>query len=342
MTKRGIWFFSRHADCIQLLVFVVPKLASMPNFDLVYINLDSATDRKIAFEKSFGSAGFSSRWTLHRLAAVNSQSDLVKNQIGQLSGAYKGNYFSHISCVGHFAATANHLYVSEDDQRFSPETGRILEQIIDQLPPDSWDLLFPEITLLSAASYPAFYKMATSEKGKDKVRLLSLNEFPYAYVGSSGYVVNARSKRKYLQELAPPQQMDNPFDICLRATLKLGRLRGLLTFPFLTCPSPHAHESTAPYGAAANADSSEEMKRVWQYQLDMLWLMKSFVWIGADGNDGDANAQVEFAELFQLQDKDRRFFRMLSQMMVLQRNIDYGDSDIFRFVPSEVAVTRSV
>ncbi len=302
----------------------------MPDFDFVYINLDSATGRRQALERSFAEAGFSPRWKFTRLSAVDIHSPLVKDKPGAQSGPYKGNYFSHLSCVGHYIDSPNHLYVSEDDQLFCNKTGPLAEAVIDALPEDGWDVVFPELTLLSAAHYPLFYKMATAVAAQGQVRLLDLAPFPFPYVGSSAYIVNARSKRRFFQALAPTERMDHPYDICLRASILSGALRGYLCFPFLTSPSEYAHESQAPYGHADRADVSLDEKRIWQYQLDMLWLFKRFVWVGAT-DENVAAAFRNFHGLMSMSERDQRFIELFGQMFSLQRNIDYNDHQMLTF-----------
>lgn len=219
----------------------------MAKFELFYINLDSAPERRETLEASYAKAGFSDNWTLNRFAAFGKDSPEVLSNAGKQSGPYKGNYISHYECVMRQSNNDAHIMVCEDDCDFAPGCGDYIEQLVDKLPPDKWDILLTEVTLLSGYELPVFLKLKELQC-QNQLRLINLQNFDYAFTGSTSYIVNKASRHKFAEVFADQRAViDFPFDICLRACLYHKQLLGLLIFPFITAPSRHADLSQAPY-----------------------------------------------------------------------------------------------
>jgi hypothetical protein len=308
----------------------------MTNFDLFYINLDQATGRRELIEKSFADSRFSDRWTLNRFPAVSAESEKVRNAPGKLSGAYKGNFFSHVDCVRQSVGRDTHLFMAEDDLQFCPETGPLLEQVVDSVPEDSWDIIHCEITLMSARDFPMLFKLDRAKDTRNKLKLIDLVNFPYAYSGSGAYVVNRRSKHKFLQFMDGTVanyngNIDHPFDICLRGSLKFGALTGFLTFPFLTAPSIHADQTQAPWGAF---DASiEHVKKI---HLELINAFRRLVWVGYKPTDVLPEMLLKHGhEILLLSERDKLFQKIMPWMLYLQYNAPYTDFDQLKFRPEQ-------
>ena len=242
----------------------------MVNIDIHYINLDRATDRRAKVEESFAASKFSGRWSLNRFPAVDATAPEVVAARGSMNGAYKGNFLSHAGCLRQSLNVDTHLFVAEDDIQFCDKTGPLLEKIIDLLPEDGWDIIQPEISLMSAVEFPRFYKLRRASAHRNRVRLIDLGDFPYAYAGSGSYIVNRRSKAKFMENVDGTivqfdGKYDMPFDLCLRGLLKFLNLSGYLTVPFLTAPSIHADETSAPYG-----QEDPNLERIKKLHLELI------------------------------------------------------------------------
>lgn len=314
----------------------------MIGIDIHFINMDAAPERRFMVEQSFAASAFSSRWMLHRFAAVDAASSLVQQTPGKLSGPYKGNFLSHLNCVRQSLRSDKHLFMLEDDTQFCKHTGPLLERVIDSLPEDSWDVIHPEISLLSATDYPRFYKIRQALDHKDKVKLIDLEEFPHPYTGSGSYIVNRRSKIKLIQliEYSVNQaqgRLDTPYDLYLRAFLKSKCLNGLLTVPFLTAPSIHADMTQAPWGSE---DPSQEHAK--QLHLQLSNGFRRLVWIGFDAAQVlPPILQTHGEQIFLLTDQDKLFQKIVSWMMFMQYQSPYKDYETLRFLPQEINLGSS-
>jgi hypothetical protein len=308
----------------------------MTDFDLFYINLDQATGRRELIEKSFADSRFSNRWTFNRFSAVSAESEKVRNATGKLSGAYKGNFFSHVDCVRQSLGSERHLFMAEDDLEFCPDTGPVLEKIVDSVPEDSWDIIHCEITLMSARDFPMLYKMDRADNLRTKIKLIDLNSFPYPYSGSGAYVVNRRSKHTFLSVMDDAVRscgghLDHPFDIYLRGSLKFKALRGFLVFPFLTAPSLYADQTQAPWG---NFDPTvEHVKKV---HLELSNAFRRLVWLGYSADKVLPEMLAKHGhEILLLSERDKLFQKIMPWFLYLQYNAPYEDYNQLKFLPQQ-------
>ena len=307
--------------------------------DIHYINLDRSDDRRAKVEESFAASRFSDRWTLSRFAAVEASSPQVLAAPGSMSGPYKGNFLSHLTCLKQAMDTDRHLLVAEDDIQFCDKTGFLLEKVIDTLGEDTWDILQPEISLMSAVDFPRFYKLRRNATYRDKVRVVDLSDFPYPYAGSGSYIVNRKSKKMLVaaldQTIAMAEgKLDIPFDLCLRGLLKYRTLKGFVTIPFLTAPSIHADETSAPYGG-----ENPNLELVRRLHLEMINAYRRLVWVGySPENVMSRQLWIEGDNVFRLNEQDKIFQRVLSWLLLLQYNARYKEYDSLRFLDEEVPI----
>ncbi len=311
----------------------------MTNIDIHYINLDRSSDRRAKVEQSFAESKFSSRWTLTRFAAVDATSPPVLAALGNLNGAYKGNFLSHLGCLRRQVDTDSHLYIAEDDIQFCDKTGPLLEKVIDALGEDTWDIIHPEVSLMSAVEFPRFYKLRRNTTFRNKVRLIALGDFPYAYAGSGSYIVNRKSKRKFLEGLDETVahaggKLDVPFDLCLRGLLHYHTLKGFVTVPFLTAPSIHADESSAPYGK-----EDPNLDRVKRLHLELINAYRRLVWVGFDPEKVmPPELRSEGENIFLLTEQDKLFQKVISWLLFMQYEARYREYDLLRFLEEEVPI----
>jgi GR25 family glycosyltransferase involved in LPS biosynthesis len=311
--------------------------------DLCYINLDRAVERRAAIEQSIGRAGFSGRWSFFRVSAVSADSDLVRQTPGRNSGAYKGNFLSHMQCVEWATQSDAHLFVVEDDVMFCRETGPLVEQVIDNLPEESWDVLRTDITLMEATHLPKLYKLCVSGAGKSSVRLLDLRDFEPPYVGASAYIVNRRSKRRFINAMRYGLSLndgryDAPYDGYLCDLVTHGVLRGFLTVPFLTAPSFDEDSSQAPQMYADRPLPTEErMRRLNQVQREIRSAFRRLVWVGFKPDMVLAPSYASGNALFDLSEQDMLYQKLASWLLMIQYNIPYPKD----LKPESIGVRRA-
>lgn len=299
-----------------------------------YINLDTAVDRRTALERSYAASGFSDRWTMTRFAAVSAASERVKNQKGSQSAPYKGNFLSHLDCVTQSLENDDHLFVCEDDCSFTPETGELIEKIIDRLDEDSWDVLHTEITVLSAVYYPLMFKLDQSICGGN-IRLIKLNDFPVAYTGSTAYLVNRKSKYKFLSTFQYVRdEISHPFDICLRGMIIHNFLRAYVTFPFLTCPSPHADQTQAPADAISVDDPALQLVR--NIHLELSNASRRILSIGFDPATAIPPHLPVWKEKYLFEEREKAFALVMPWMLAIQRKVELNDFTRMSFADFEI------
>lgn len=312
----------------------------MTNIELFYINLDRAAERRAQIESSYAQSRFSTRWSLHRFAAVSADSEAVRNAPGKLSGPYKGNFLSHLTCARDSVGRDAHLFIAEDDVEFCDRTGPILEGIIDGMAEDAWDIIRTDMTLLSAVDFPKIYKLCVSETGRQKVKLLDLGGIDCPSTGSSAYVINRRSKQKFVQVmdtlLARKGGLNVPFDVWLHDVIHHKLVSGYVTVPFLTAPSAHADESQAPVMNAGQAAPQDEMVRLFnQRLLELMAAFRRLVWVGYTPDKVLPAEYGAGTQLFRMTEQDRQYQNIASWMLMLQLNIPYSTD--FRLQAPEIS-----
>lgn len=297
--------------------------------DLYYINLDSATERRASIEESIRSSGFSDRWSFWRFPAIAADSEAVLNTPGRNSNPYKGNFLSHRQCIELSLQSDAHLFIAEDDTMFCRQTGPLVEQLIDSLPEDSWDVIRTDITLVVATDTPKLYKLCVSDKGRKTVRLIDLHNFGPPYVGAGAYIINRRSKKRYFNTLrvAIAQnngRCDSPYDAYLRDLLQYGILRGFVTVPFLTAPSFHEDASQAPQIYTDKPPSKDEaLARFNKVHREMQTAFRRLVWIGYTPDTVLPQGYETGDAVFAMTDQDKLFQKLASWFLMLQHNMEY-------------------
>ena len=129
-------------------------------------------------------------------------------------------------------------------------------------------------------------------------------------------------------------KLDIPFDLCLRGLLKYRTLKGFVTIPFLTAPSIHADETSAPYGG-----ENPNLELVRRLHLEMINAYRRLVWVGySPENVMSRQLWIEGDNVFRLNEQDKIFQRVLSWLLLLQYNARYKEYDSLRFLDEEVPI----
>jgi GR25 family glycosyltransferase involved in LPS biosynthesis len=299
-----------------------------------YINLDTATDRRETLERSYAAANFSDRWTMTRFSAISAESERVRNLPGRQSDPYKGNFLSHLDCIAQSLDNDDHLFICEDDCSFSPETGPLIEKIIDQLDEASWDVLHTEITLISAVHYSLMFKLGRMNS-EEKIRLINLNSFPHDYTGSSAYLVNRKSKDKFLGAFKYVRDViDNPFDICLRGSILYNILNAYVAFPFLTFPSLHADQTQAPADTISTENPALQLMRT--IHLELSNASRRLFSIGFDPAAVMPPHLPVWKEEYLFDEKEKAFATIMPWMLAVQDKIHHQDFTQLSFADFEI------
>jgi GR25 family glycosyltransferase involved in LPS biosynthesis len=201
----------------------------------LYINLDSATERRTLLEASFHAAA-PDGWSLQRIQAVGPAE--AESYPGCKPAAVKGCLLSHRRAIQAAIEIPGDVLIIEDDTAFSRRGLGLLQQIVAQ--PGQWDLLITDIGMVSV---PEVLRYARAREAFETNRQMTLeNLAKVVWVGTSAYVLREASKRKLLELLDVPA-IDEPYDLFLRNLIWAGRLSGAFPFPFVTTLGPGATAS---------------------------------------------------------------------------------------------------
>lgn len=238
--------------------------------DVIYINLDRATDRRAATEASFA-AHNRLGWKLHRQAAVDKQT-IGPTQYGtRISQGLKGLALSHRAAVTWATRLSGHVMIAEDDIQFGPTSLEVIEAAIRGARPDSWDILFTDVCIPDPVTMMQLLRL--KKTNGDNVALMDLRAIPFA--GTTGLIINAAAKSKYLALIRSDEHLFSlPIDLLIRQFVLHGLIRAHCIFPFPTSLSEFSESSEIQ--AAGDIDN-------------LLWnAFRKAIWLHAD-RDAAAN-----------------------------------------------------
>lgn len=238
----------------------------------VYINLDRDVVRRKNIEQSFAAAQAKAPdWTLERFPAVDIKYVSERGTLGCIAPAEKGCFLSHKHIMLRNADQAGHLYITEDDAVFSPDTLRILEGLLQKIEGAvEWDLLFTDIGIPSIGVMADVVAMTQEVFRKGTIELVNLVQFSQLYgattiYGSTAYVINPKSIPKILG-LMGEDPLDLPYDLFLRSLIYKGMINAYVTLPFISTVSDDGLSSSIQASEHARTDL------VWNLFRKMVWL----------------------------------------------------------------------
>ena len=236
----------------------------------IYINLDRDTSRRADIEQSFTLA-HAANWTLERFPAVDIKYVTDHAIPGRIAPAEKGCFLSHKHIMMQNRHQTQSFFITEDDAVFSPETHRIIEDLLQKIDGAAeWDLLFTDIGLPNIGVMVEVLKMTQDAFKKRTIDLINLEQLS-SFFGSTAYVINHTSIPKILA-LMGDDPLNLPYDLFLRSMIHKGKINAYVTVPFITTVSDG--------GLSSSIQGSEHAK------TDLVWnLFRKMVWLG--GGDFD-------------------------------------------------------
>ena len=238
----------------------------------IYINLDSAIGRRSSIEESFARHN-KAGWTLERFPAFDAAYVKAHKVQGTLRDEEKACFLSHRKVIEQNAEADHHIFILEDDACFAPATFQIIDGLLRPPTPFvEWDLLFTDVGITSIGAMADLVRLRRELAPKQQIKLLDLKTLPF--FGTTAYIVNKNALGK-IWRLTAAEQLNAPFDLCVRHFVRDGTLKAFVAFPFLTSASKHAFQSTQQPKSTERAD--------------LLWtLFKNMTWIEGDSFDPTA------------------------------------------------------
>lgn len=201
----------------------------------LYINLDSATDRRQALEASFAATS-PPGWELVRVPA-RTPGDVVA-VAGAIKPVEKACFASHRAAL--VAGEAEDVFIVEDDTAFSPRVFDLLPRFAASA--RHFDVIFTEIMPTDIGSMAGFTRQWPRLAAAGNFLLQDLARV--GFYGAGAYYVRGASRAKLAGLLDTVQPLDRPYDIVLRDFIAQGAIRACVALPFLTMPAVAADASS--------------------------------------------------------------------------------------------------
>jgi GR25 family glycosyltransferase involved in LPS biosynthesis len=115
--------------------------------DCYYINLDTATERRLSLEASFEKHSRPG-WTLHRFSALDQAYIEAHGIEGSRTAREKACFLSHKAVIERHANDGKSVLIVEDDTMFGLATFGIIDGFLQQNAGSEWDIIFTDLAVL--------------------------------------------------------------------------------------------------------------------------------------------------------------------------------------------------
>jgi GR25 family glycosyltransferase involved in LPS biosynthesis len=264
----------------------------------ILISLQRQSARRERVEANFRGTGHRG-WELAHLNAVDAEQVTSSAVQGRLSAPEKGCFLSHLVALQSTRASAEHIFLVEDDVLFGQNTFSAIDAALQMAANLEWDLMFTDVCVPSIHAMVNLYMLRRELAPKNQSKLLPLNSIPFA--GSTAYLVNGKSKDKLIALLTENQALNVPYDLTLRRLVQQSRLTGFVIFPFAT--------SLSSFADASQIQGNEATK-----VADIAWnAFRRLVWAEASVENATLNLDSIGDQYFD--PECRAFTRILSCML---------------------------
>ncbi len=208
--------------------------------ECIYINLDEQTPRRTSLETDFRD-NCPPGWRIRRLCALGIDDIERRHVEGTLPKEEKACFLSHLKALELSMTIDGHVFVAEDDILFGKETASLIDQAIETLSGDAWDMLFTDVCIPGIHAMIVLFQLRQLLSERNRFQLIDLKSIPFA--ASTGYIVNHQSKDKVYSLLKGHYPLNTPLDLLIRTKVSGGELHASVVFPFATSLSKHADDS---------------------------------------------------------------------------------------------------
>jgi len=250
----------------------------MTKVDAYFINVSTALSRREKIEDSYRHSGFSDDWSLTRFEALTPASPLVLVNDGSATDKLKANYLSHIECARAAIDSDNHLLIAEDDTIFCGQTEAWANQLFTMLPEAAWDVIFADIYVADSTRMPKLLRIRHSCMTNNRLMVYGAEFWDGPWAGAGCYIINKRSKEKFVKVLETAQVI-TPFDLALREATRSRLLNGVIVFPFITSVSDEADKS--------QVRAADDM-----IETTLFHYFRRLIWVGAQ-HDEDSLRRIK-------------------------------------------------
>jgi GR25 family glycosyltransferase involved in LPS biosynthesis len=227
--------------------------------DCIYINLDSAVERKRHIEQNFAACK-TPGWTLTRFPAIDTAYVERNNIAGAAKPAEKACLLSHLTLMRERLGDEESYLILEDDAMFGARSCALIDGVLARNGDLDWDILFTDVCIANMLTMFELLKRRR-ELGKNKIDVTTMDLNGVEFAGSTAYIVNGKSKRKVHATLSACAAIDLPYDFHLRRLSHDGALKIHSLFPFVTTLSDFCDESQIKTAGAKPVELALNMFR---------------------------------------------------------------------------------
>jgi GR25 family glycosyltransferase involved in LPS biosynthesis len=207
--------------------------------NVYFINLESATDRRSTLEANLRE--MAPHWRIHRIKAVTREEASLQPPFNAAdNSSATACYLSHLKAIEAALSSEGPAVIMEDDTQLGRQSAALIEQLLNSLPSESWDLLYGSVTYMNLAQTQAACRHLREARRTDTILLQNAGEIDFAC--ATTYVIHPKAKKKLL-ELLKETPINPGYDFRLKQIFQQGLLRGLIPLPFLTSVSKHSVHS---------------------------------------------------------------------------------------------------
>jgi len=202
-------------------------------------------------------------WPLTRIDAIRADSDEIKKTFGSLTSSEKACFISHKLALKMAVNSEGHAYILEDDAKFGSYSFNLINDCLNQLEGQDWDILYTDVSIPQPKSMVEFFLLRSELVKVGRWQLLNLASINFA--GATAYIINSKSKAKLADALGGLNQLNVPYDLMLRNWIQQGVLKAFSIFPFASTLSKFADQSQIqPQGTQATEFAWNSFRRlVW-------------------------------------------------------------------------------
>lgn len=209
----------------------------------LYINLEKSTFRREQCEAFLKAHGLSDYY--QRFNGILGSDFAKQYKSSGLSAGKIGCWLSHLNAVKSSLNNDCHLHVLEDDFELTsafPQFVRNFDKHTENL--GDWDIIFTDFTLTINRDVGAIKQFIAKINKLQSNNRFVIEDAKHLYAaGNSSYIVNKSSKQKIADILEAGMGSPLPQDIYLREQARQGKIKILVTLPFLTTLSETFKES---------------------------------------------------------------------------------------------------
>jgi GR25 family glycosyltransferase involved in LPS biosynthesis len=225
----------------------------------VFINLESAAERRSSLERNFKQFA-PSDWALVRAPAITATQ--AADVAWKIRATEKACYLSHLAAIHAAVQNRQPLWIREDDTRIGARSCSMVSDVLVNQP-YGYDLMFTDLTVGNPQTIMQFFLFLRSLP-PGRVGVVNLAEAGL-FAGMTSYLVNPESAAK-LHKLLTVESLNLPIDIAVRNLIYSKQLTAACLLPFLTSSTPlNAQSQISPQTRGA-------LPVVWDLIREMFWI----------------------------------------------------------------------